>query len=265
MYRVDENRMQQTDRLDLLAARDAVSRLDRSADFTTAQAALTDLAMAIGMPLLAWSPDVSRPDFNPHMDAFFRSQGWPDEVMGLWWDRNVMLKSPIYIRCRLRSAPFTTGDLDRVPARLPELRQIARSMQDMGVRSLITTPVRLPRGRIAMVTWGGPLSSAEAGQVLAETRTELLAAGYHFMHAFEAATGGLRSSEEELSRLTPREWECLRMTAQGCREEEAAAMIGLAPTTVRYHLDNVVRKLGASNRTHAVALAAQLGLLGPIS
>ena len=265
MRRVGENRMQPIDGLDLSAVRDAVGRLDRSADFTSAQTALTTLAAAIGMPLLAWSPDVSRPGFDPHMDAFFRAQGWPDAVMGLWWNRNVMLKSPIYIRCRLRSAPFVTGELDKVPARLPELRQIARSMQDMGVMSLITTPVRLPRGRIAMVTWGGALSSAEAGRVLAGARTELLAAGYHFMHAFDRATGGLRSSEEELSRLTPREWECLRMTAQGCREEEAAAMIGLAPTTVRYHLDNVVRKLGASNRTHAVALAAQLGLLGPIS
>ena len=68
------------------------------------------------------------------------------------------------------------------------------------------------------------------------------------MHAFRSLTGILRSSEEEQSRLTPREWECLRLTAQGCREEEVATIVGLASTTVRYHLDNVVRKLGASNR-----------------
>jgi DNA-binding CsgD family transcriptional regulator len=250
--------------LDLPAARDAAWRLSRAADFATAQAGLKDLAVAIGMPLLAWSPDVSRPDFDADMDAFFRAQGWPDAVMALWWDRNVMLKNPLYIRCRLRSAPFVTGALDKAPAGLPEVRKITGAMRDMGVRSLITTPVRLPRGQIAMITWCGPLSGAEAERVLAEARTELLAAGYHFMHAYEAASGRLPSREEDLSRLTPREWECLRMTAQGCREEEAARMLGLASTTVRYHLDNVVRKLGASNRTHAVALAAQLGLLGPI-
>jgi len=44
----------------------------------------------------------------------------------------------------------------------------------------------------------------------------------------------------------------------------AGAWAGLASTTVRFHLDNVARKLGASNRTHAVAIAVQLGLLGPI-
>jgi DNA-binding CsgD family transcriptional regulator len=251
--------------LDLPAARDAARRLGQAADFAAAQSSLKDLAVAIGMPLLAWSPDVSRPDFDPLMDAFFRAQGWPDAVMALWWDRTVMLKSPLYIRCRLRSAPFVTAALERTPAGLPEVRRIAGAMRDMGVRSLITTPVRLPRGRIAMITWCGPLSGAEAGQVLEETRTELLAAGYHFMHAYEAIGARLQSREEDLSRLTPREWECLRMTAQGCREEETARMMGLASTTVRYHLDNVVRKLGASNRTHAVALAAQLGLLGPIA
>ena len=56
-----------------------------------------------------------------------------------------------------------------------------------------------------------------------------------------------------------------QLTAQGCREAEVASLIGMAQTTVRYHLDNVIRKLDASNRTHAVAIAAQLGILGPIS
>jgi DNA-binding CsgD family transcriptional regulator len=40
--------------------------------------------------------------------------------------------------------------------------------------------------------------------------------------------------------------------------------IRLASMTVRFHLDNVARKLGASNRAHAVAIAVQPGLLGPI-
>jgi DNA-binding CsgD family transcriptional regulator len=243
---------------------DAVARLDTAADFAAAEAALRSIAEAIGMPVLAWSPDVSRPDLDPQMDAFFRRGGWTDEVLALWWDRTVMLKSPLYIRCRTGSMPFVTVPSDKLPARPAELRKISAAIHAMGVRSLITTPIHLPRGLVSMITWGGPLSKAQARSVLAQTRPALLTAGYLFMHAYQASAAAISSSEEELTRLTPREWECLRFTAQGHREEQVATMLGLGATTVRYHLDNVVRKLGAANRVHAVALAAQLGLIGPI-
>ena len=65
--------------------------------------------------------------------------------------------------------------------------------------------------------------------------------------------------------LTTKEWESLRLTAQGHREAAVAAVMGIRPSTVRYHLRNVEVKLDATTRTHAVAKAAQLGLLGPIS
>ena len=64
--------------------------------------------------------------------------------------------------------------------------------------------------------------------------------------------------------LTPREWDCLRTLAQGYREAEVAEVTGITKSTVRYHLENVVQKLGCKNRVQALALAAQLGLLGPV-
>lgn len=250
--------------IDQPALRRSLGDLDRAADFDAAQQALEAIARAIAMPRLSWAPDVSRPGFDAHMDAFMRRQGWPDEVMSLWWNRNVMLKSPLYIRCRFKAMPFVTAVPGETLDLVPEAQKIGAIMVGMGLRALITVPIHLPRGQVAMITWAGPLSPQEANGVLAAAKTELIAAGHYFMQAFGAhvSTGGV--SEEELSRLTPREWECLRLTAQGYREAEAAALMGLSPTTVRFHLDNVVRKLGASTRTHAVALAAQLGMLGPI-
>ena len=242
----------------------ALAQIDTARDFATAQQGLRGVATSIGMPLLAWAPDGSRPVYHEHMDAFLRREGWPDEVMTMWWNRNVMLKSPLYIRCRTSGLPFVTGPSENVPPRTAELRKIVDAIDAMGVRALVTVPIHLPRGRIAMVTCGGPISKSEARSILANTRPKLIAAAHLFMNAFLKETAGFPSSEEELARVTPREWECLRLTAQGFREEQVATTIGLGATTVRYHLDNVVQKLGASNRTHAVALAAQLGLLGPI-
>lgn len=244
---------------------EALADLETAGSFAQAQVALKKMATAIGMPVLAWSPDVARPAFDHHMDEFFRNEGWADEVLSLWWARAVMLKNPIYIRCRTTALPFVTATTEKLPNRQAELRHIGQAMRKMDIDSLITVPVHLPRGLVAMVSMGGPQTKAEACAVVAQTRSRLIAAGHLFMAVFAAHSAKISASEEELARLTPREWECLRLTAQGCREEQVASTIGLGATTVRYHLDNVVRKLGASNRTHAVALAAQLGLLGPIS
>ena len=250
--------------IDSALLRHSVQTLAHAASFVEASAALNDVARAIGMPTMAWAPEVARPKFDAHMDAFLREQGWPDEVLTLWWGRNVMLSSPIYIRCRFKDVPFVTdvhgggADLGR------DNQRVAQIMLEMGLKALITAPVHLPRGQVAMVTWGGPLEPDAARVVLARTKPELLAAAHFFMDAFNTHVGVAETREEDLSRLTPREWDCLRLTAQGYREAEVGSVVGLAPTTVRFHLDNVARKLGASNRTHAVAIAVQLGLLGSI-
>lgn len=54
--------------------------------------------------------------------------------------------------------------------------------------------------------------------------------------------------------LSPREREVLHWIAQGKRDEEIGIILGLARKTVGKHVEHVLAKLGASNRTAAVAL-----------
>ena len=61
--------------------------------------------------------------------------------------------------------------------------------------------------------------------------------------------------------LTPREREVLAWSAEGKSAAEIAEILGIGKRTVDGHADNAIRKLGASNRTHAVALAIRLGLV----
>ncbi|WP_397417835.1 LuxR C-terminal-related transcriptional regulator [Phenylobacterium sp.] len=54
-------------------------------------------------------------------------------------------------------------------------------------------------------------------------------------------------------RLTARERGVLTWVAEGKSDWEIGMILGLSETTVRFHVDNARRKLGAANRTHAVA------------
>ena len=246
-----------------------VESLRTCTDKDTALDSLDRIAAAIDMPMMAWAPDVAQPYYSPEMDAFIRRQGWPDDIVRLWRENSAALKIPFYARCRFTHLPFITS-LVASPKRTRrskptrEERLAEQISRRLGLRSLLTVPVHLPRGQVAMLTWAGPRSPASASALLDEACVELLAAAHFTMRVLHRADQQKSNAPEITVRLTPREWDCLRLTAQGFREADVARLMHIGQTTVRYHVDNVVEKLGAGNRTHAVAIAAQLGLLGPI-
>jgi len=61
--------------------------------------------------------------------------------------------------------------------------------------------------------------------------------------------------------LTPREVEVLASVAQGLANKDIAERLGTASGTVKMHVQNILGKLGAADRTHAVTIAIQRGIL----
>jgi two-component system, NarL family, response regulator len=61
--------------------------------------------------------------------------------------------------------------------------------------------------------------------------------------------------------LTPREVEILHFAGKGLRNKEIAGVIGRTEETIKVHLKHVMAKLGASDRTEAVTLALQRGII----
>ena len=61
--------------------------------------------------------------------------------------------------------------------------------------------------------------------------------------------------------LTAREVEVLRLVAKGLRNKEIAGVIGRTEETVKVHLKNLMQKLGVADRTEAVTLALQRGII----
>jgi len=61
--------------------------------------------------------------------------------------------------------------------------------------------------------------------------------------------------------LTERELEVLSLLAQGMPNKAIAAQLVISERTAKFHVSSIMGKLGATNRTEAVSLAAQKGLI----
>ena len=61
--------------------------------------------------------------------------------------------------------------------------------------------------------------------------------------------------------LSEREIEILKLVASGKSNQSVAEQLSISENTVKYHLKNILQKLGVSNRTEAVTIAMQKGYL----
>jgi DNA-binding NarL/FixJ family response regulator len=123
--------------------------------------------------------------------------------------------------------------------------------------------------------------TAEAGDHLAVSVIQAGAAGIvlkeapldDILRALEAAVAGRKYVDATLaaralmkprgmrSPLTPREYDVLRLLAEGLGNDEIGARLGISGETVRTHVHKACERLGASTRTQAVATALRGGML----
>lgn len=91
------------------------------------------------------------------------------------------------------------------------------------------------------------------------------------VHAIRVVYAGKRFIPFEVSQqlsgffpevaLTPREIEVLSLVARGFGNKEVGDVLGTAPGTVKAHVQSILSKLGAKDRTHAVTIALRRGII----
>ncbi len=79
--------------------------------------------------------------------------------------------------------------------------------------------------------------------------------------ALSGEPGLLAPGLEAVSPLTPRENDVLRLLAEGLPNKGVASRLEVSEHTVKFHVNSIMGKLNAQNRTEAVTLATRLGLL----
>jgi DNA-binding NarL/FixJ family response regulator len=141
-----------------------------------------------------------------------------------------------------------------------------------GVDVLRSIRREFPKARIIMLTSSESdgeihqaLEAGAAAYVLKSTpRNELIAAirAVHAGQRYVAADVVARLAKHMGDdRLTDRELQVLRLMQNGARNKQIADQLAIAETTVNFHIKNIVDKLQAKDRTHAVVIAIRRGLL----
>jgi len=140
-----------------------------------------------------------------------------------------------------------------------EGQEFLRTAERHGLAAGLSLPVHGPAGLL------GLLSLANRDTHPQPHRSLRLALPKASMVAGYLVTGLLNCSggDNPKEPLTGREKDCLLWTAKGKTSWEISNILRIGERTVIYHLNNVLRKLGAANRQQAVAMACSMGLLIP--
>jgi DNA-binding CsgD family transcriptional regulator len=246
---------------------EAYVRLRAASDPVEGAKCLNDIGHVLGMPHPAVIEDYSANRLLTVADgrALTTVLGWDPEPVEQWFSQKLHLVSPIAAVCRISTQPFA-WDAAAVAETVGERR--SRSIQwpltpEQGYYGGITVPVHLPRGRTGSVSWYSRNSKLDVSARLSAHADVLLLAAHRFMDLVYKGRAESDSVAGGLTQLSERELECLTWAAVGRTDSEIGSMLHRSPTTARFHMDNAVRKLGARNRTQAVAIAVRSGLIHP--
>src|SRR5271170_7104570 len=141
-----------------------------------------------------------------------------------------------------------------------------------GTDALVAIRGEFPRARILMLTTSDSgaeiqraLHAGAAGYVLKSSPKNELFAVIRNVHSGQrqiptdvAARLAEHIGEDD---LTPRELAVLGLIRDGHRNKEVADKLAISEATVNFHIKNIVDKLRANDRTHAVIIAVRRGLM----
>lgn len=155
----------------------------------------------------------------------------------------------------------------------PDITLMGHRLPDnTGTDALIAIRREFPRARIIILTSAdgdfmirrGLRAGAFACLLKSVPKNELLKV-IRFVHCGQkyipVNVAGLLAEYFSEDELTARELDVLQLMRDGHRNKQIAFVLSIAETTVNFHIKNLVSKLRANDRAHAVAIAIRRGLL----
>lgn len=192
-------------------------------------------------------------------DGAFLRLTYDDDWINRYYDQDYFSIDPVVEEGSRAFMPFSWSSLDWSGKKRSEFAEDAKG-HSIGMSGL-TVPIRGPDGQHALFSLASDRSEKSWERQLSEHLPDLHTIAHHLHEATIRIEGA--APPLKIVTLSIRERGVLQWAAAGKTTDEIATILGIAERTVRVYLDTARHKLGASNRTHAVARALSRGLIHP--
>lgn len=231
--------------LELLKATEVTENAE--AVFGMVQAA----AQSLGFEHCAYGLRMALPLSNPRIVML---NDYPEAWRRRYADANFIEVDPVVAHGRRSTAPLLWNN--KISGSSGAFWEEARSHGLCHGWSQSCLDVHGMGGMFSLSRSSEPLTPAELADHEGELRW-LVNVGHMALSRIYMA----RQPERSSSKLTAREIEVLKWTADGKTSREVADLLLVSENTVNFHIKNVVAKFQTANKTAAVVRAAMLGLL----
>lgn len=226
--------------------------LDQPWDEVSLAAALEEVAEAYGYRRFAVFSMPSADDNRIELKLVFGN--WEMAFLKAYEKLGLLRFTPIIRALRAGPTPFVWDvELLHGPDEPDEPNPAARLMITHGFIGGIYVPVH------GMTSFQGAIGFAgQRTEISEDEAAELQMAAFVIFGILSVC----RFEDHRKSNpLTGRERDCLKLAMLGKTSSEIGIILSLSEYTVSQYLSSATRKVNASNRTHAVAIAAQMGYL----
>lgn len=176
------------------------------------------------------------------------NHSYPEEWLDIYESRRFGNLDPVFLSHLQQGGLQCWKDVYRQQPPCPQFLGLAN---DFGLVDGITNGLMdLPKGARSMVSYAGKQAFGPRERLI----SEVLVAPIHF------AVTKVIACPQDPHFLTPRELEILRWVSVGKTSWEISRLHSISERTVKFHLGNIFRKLGVTNRAQAIGTALQLGI-----
>jgi LuxR family transcriptional regulator, quorum-sensing system regulator BjaR1 len=188
-----------------------------------------------------------------HFQGSVLAAHWPSEFLDLYTKQNYIMFDPIARLARRSQMPFQWDKSSYAHEQDPRVFEVMRRAADFRIARGFVVPIH---GRVS-----GPAVVSMSGVRLDVPPASKPAIHLIALYAFDRVCRLCPSPRLPKPRITAREREVLVWVTQGKSAWQIGEILNIAKRTVDEHVQTACRKLGAANRTQAVAIALRERLL----
>lgn len=233
---------------------DAHDALERAQNSDELRVEIEKFARQSGFEHFVYALTISAPSLKPQ---HYIINGFPPEWHERYLERGYFKVDPVIHYAQNSSLPAVWNDQRFHTCQSREFWEEARAL---GLGDGMSFAVHGQPGvtGIMSLSRDKPLDLPSAELAALIGRAQMFASMLH--HAVVRIDLPKLLPEQNIA-MTPRERECLKWSADGKTAWEIGQILSITERTVVFHMNNVIQKLGASNKTQAIVRAVTLRLV----